>query len=1274
MRGWPNTFWALTHTTGPAKATFTMIVLFAIGNLFVMNMFIAVVISLLKNARKVTERKFWLSVFPGDLDMLAELDLLLWIKKNNKAVMAAEQMHNSKSTNWIEAVRRFYEYITDRDFGSEFKPVKKRSNASLKKDKTTLQEQMELADQDDEEDMMVTKVQRKAVALANAKDAGNDGDARLTKKKKKITFLVPNCTPFKFMRRMYQNPRGKFNILITILVWIDLIVFSTTPSTYFYGINLYEEGMKINEALCIIFFVDLLFRILAFGPYRYFLPPWNLLEAFFILFAMGSLYSSHHVCTYANIFRVFRTFRVKSPKIHTTSTKKNDGVGSTSPPMSLAQGGVSYKDRVRPALSSLQLYKILKDSFFPVMSYVGALLLFIYVFALIGMRVIGSYTDDDAYSQNFATMLEHINTGPQQLATNTTVLLNLPEFRVVEEMANAWHLREFVFSTFSHAYVTMFSLAFLNNWYHVMILNMLKSTRVAFWFFFVWLIISNYILAPVLVAQYIVQLEKQALEYVRTLVDSNQELLGRIHFYQQKATLHHYFQILKQNTVASDTVTSVGSGGGASTRNKVNLIKEDVVKVEEVQSFWKRKEGHTLYLFEPEGDVRTYMIKFIKSRLFNLIICVSILITALFVVTDADTSLVARPALRVSLFYLALGAFYMEMCCKLIAYGFYGSNRAYLASALNWFDMGLNIIGIFVVLDNKFITPAMIIRLVKMPSIIQYLVKNKSFQQLVQSTKNSVKSLLLVVSISLAICFFFAVLGMQFWQYGFGYCSYKDYPKGYARDSIAYANYPNGCNGTRIFNLTETVQASTKLEWWYSDDDYSTLMYACQSVFKVIMMNNWSELLFFGTSYDGWDRQPRSNHSPGAFLFYFVLAIVGSIINVMFASVIFYHYQVHVLTGGTSFVFRQEDVIWREMEIALRFVPPITDHMPPDAKASPTAHKIFKFTHRYDYRVVSAFYAIIPLFLMFAAYDSSYGQARMTKFDGLYSIAYIIEFFIRMYATGPSIFMSVSAGKQEAALIGLHFLSIGFTAADYLTGFFPITSFRLVLACVVFRMYRLALLFPRLRRTIRVFISSMNAFVPLFVSIVCIYIFYAVIGTLLMGDVPVVLENEFMDDHYHFKDYFHSVITILAMSTGNLWSEIMNELILNGPDWKRPLINFYFITFYLIINCIFRAFVILLIAKFLERSSDHSALAAQQIHQFRLLWRKIERSHKYFSDRSQLKRFLIKLKAPLGISPYESRAFNALDRFYRLLTLNHFFLNQKDWDLDQLEQKINEKM
>lgn len=124
-------------------------------------------------------------------------------------------------------------------------------------------------------------------------------------------------------------------------------------------------------------------------------------------------------------------------------------------------------------------------------------------------------------------------------------------------------------------------------------------------------------------------------------------------------------------------------------------------------------------------------------------------------------------------------------------------------------------------------------------------------------------------------------------------------------------------------------------------------------------------------------------------------------------------------------------------------------------------------------------------------------------------------------------------GKQEILLVITLFfasiISVG-TAAYDRTAFF---AYWVVQCCLFLRVFRLSIVFPQISKFQRTLFISLNSFLPLLVMFLCFVLFAAVAATITLGDVdlPYSDPSDFLAVHYHFHDYYHSYITLLAIGT-----------------------------------------------------------------------------------------------------------------------------------------------
>ena len=126
-------------------------------------------------------------------------------------------------------------------------------------------------------------------------------------------------------------------------------------------------------------------------------------------------------------------------------------------------------------------------------------------------------------------------------------------------------------------------------------------------------------------------------------------------------------------------------------------------------------------------------------------------------------------------------------------------------------------------------------------------------------------------------------------------------------------------------------------------------------------------------------------------------------------------------------------------------------------------------------------------------------------------------------------------GKQEILLVGN---LIGASLVSLAASAYPLTrffSFIVVRYCLLLRIFRMSVTFPAIAKFQRILFLSLNSFMPLLAMVLCFILFTAVAATITMGQIEPDYgdssSSAFLAEHYHFKDYYHSYITLLAMAT-----------------------------------------------------------------------------------------------------------------------------------------------
>lgn len=304
--------------------------------------------------------------------------------------------------------------------------------------------------------------------------------------------------------------------------------------------------------------------------------------------------------------------------------------------------------------------------------------------------------------------------------------------------------------------------------------------------------------------------------------------------------------------------------------------------------------------------------------------------------------------------------------------------------------------------------------------------------------------------------------------------------------------------------------------------------------------------------------------------------------------------------------------------------------------------------------------------LILGAYDATYAQLTSAYYDAAYSTFYVLEYVLRGVILGPRFFFSSLLGQQEIVVV-LVLLAQILTAADAYNRSddrqrLQIAHY-LTFVCVVLRMYRLTWPVPQMAKQLRTLWTSLSVFAPLFIIVICVIIVFSVIANYCFGDYDLQYDAgllgtslEHYTESYNFGTYFNAFFTLLAMATGNEWTEIIDAL-RRGRSFPEVVgICAFFACFYLLINFLLRVFAVVILARLLDTSGTHSAVANEQISDFQRAWQQVIRSSTIGDrgtsiDATQLRSLLVMLKPPLGVSCARDKRFSVIERTACQLTL-----------------------
>eukprot|EP01041_Mallomonas_annulata_P006818 gene6818-13815_t len=183
---------------------------------------------------------------------------------------------------------------------------------------------------------------------------------------------------------------------------------------------------------------------------------------------------------------------------------------------------------------------------------------------------------------------------------------------------------------------------------------------------------------------------------------------------------------------------------------------------------------------------------------------------------------------------------------------------------------------------------------------------------------------LFFVSVSYAVVvLIFAFIGLTMWSGRFGSCYgvINDppgiYPKHpsisglYPAGASRYAStmkFPEGCSGdAKFFGL------NGRYMWKNPLDTFDDLGHAMQSVFRIIIQNEWHVIMFraIDSSDNGLFEQPIVDSNPSAFIFFYIVGIFASLLGFLFIAVVWYHYLLSTLAPvGRDIIYGVREALW----------------------------------------------------------------------------------------------------------------------------------------------------------------------------------------------------------------------------------------------------------------------------------------------------------------------------------------------------------------------------
>ncbi|CAD8122811.1 unnamed protein product [Paramecium sonneborni] len=460
--------------------------------------------------------------------------------------------------------------------------------------------------------------------------------------------------------------------------------------------------VQFNFTFTILFTVELGLKMMALGAITYMKDTMNIFDALIVclslveLFILGGSNGKSSLSAFRAV-RIFRAFRVL---------------------------------RVTKLMKSLQfmgfLIKVLTNSFQSLMYILLLMIIFIFIFTLLGMSFFGGQLTDTPSRENFDNL--------------------------------------------QSSFLIVFQVLTLENWNSLLYELLLQplSPVITMIYLVFWIMIGNYVFLNLFLA---ILLENFEEEYKQDKTGLDYEI--------QQVKNSSTTQVMPHSTLQqSGTNINMNSNNQIQFTNQPILRRRSQVKItfHHDESIQKKKEPSFIYFSEQGNQFRRIAYRIVKDKKFEGFIFILIFLTSVKLVLD--TYIPSQGDIRIYSIQFDIGfaiLFGLEFLFKIVAFGFVQEEASYLRESWNILDFFI-VIASFVDVSVSSINLSFvkILRLLRTLRPLRFITHNKSMKILVSALLQSINGIFNVGIVIILSWLMFAILGVSLMKNKLHYCNLND--------------------------------------------------------------------------------------------------------------------------------------------------------------------------------------------------------------------------------------------------------------------------------------------------------------------------------------------------------------------------------------------------------------------------------------------------------------------------------------------------------------------
>ncbi|XP_019884382.1 muscle calcium channel subunit alpha-1 isoform X3 [Camponotus floridanus] len=639
--------------------------------------------------------------------------------------------------------------------------------------------------------------------------------------------------------------------------------------------------------------------------------------------------------------------------------------------------------------------------------------------------------------------------------------------------------------------------------------------------------------------------------------------------------------------------------------------------------------GSAFFIFSSTNRFRIFCHWFCNHSYFSNVILVCIMISSAMLAAEDPLSASAERNRILNYFdYFFTTVFTIEICLKMISYGFIIHEGAFCRSAFNLLDL---LVVCASLVSMSVSTGAFsfikVLRVLRVLRPLRAINRAKGLKHVVQCVIVAVKTIGNIVLVTSLLQFVFAVIGVQLFKGKFFYCTdaskmTKDECQG------TYLEFDDG-------NINRPVVKQR--EWCQQRFHFDDVAKAMLTLFTVSTFEGWPSLLEWSIDSNQEDHGPIHNYRPivAAYYIIYIIIIAFFMVNIFVGFVIVTFQN----EGEQEYKNCELDKNQRNcIEFALK-AKPVRRYIPKHR----IQYKVWWFvtSQPFEYTIFTLIMInTVTLAMKFYRQPEIYTHS-LDILNMIFTAVFALEFVFKLAAFRFKNYFGDAWNVFDFIIVLGSFIDIVYSEVNPGSSIISINFFRL------FRVMRLVKLLSRgegIRTLLWTFIKSFQALPYVALLIIMLFFIYAVIGMQVFGKIAID-DDTAINRNNNFQSFPQAVLVLFRSATGEAWQEIMmacsaqpgivkcdshsdeSEKETCGSDIAFPyFISFYVLCSFLIINL----FVAVIMDNFDYLTRDWSILGPHHLDEFIRLWSEYDPDAKGRIKHLDVVTLLRKISPPLG--------------------------------------------